>query len=271
MLLTLCLPAAIPAPASGESEHRRHAHLTPAGALITPPCRQPYPTLPWFGGGVPGYLPPSFVTVGPDGPLVLTPGNFVDDRPNRPAVLFDNGPLGGPMPVELARDPEPAPRARRLDPRKAQQFVTIGDRLFRAGNLPRASERYLQAMRTDPSAAAPRIRLAQVALVRGKFDEAAAQIRDAIAGQPQWLVNAPDIQSLYREPGDFTRQIAKLESHILLEPNDRDAWLVLGAELYLSGQTRRAADVFLRLTDRQPDPALSAFLDASRPVETIEK
>jgi hypothetical protein len=50
-----------------------------------------------------------------------------------------------------------------------------------------------------------------------------------------------------------------------VHPDDRDAWLVLGAEWYLSGRTARAADVFLRLYDpkRKPDIALSAFLHAT--------
>ena len=58
---------------------------------------------------------------------------------------------------------------------------------------------------------------------------------------------------------------------MLAEPGDRDAWLVLGAELFLSGQTHRAADIFLRLTDRKPDPALAAFLDAATPATAPER
>jgi hypothetical protein len=50
-----------------------------------------------------------------------------------------------------------------------------------------------------------------------------------------------------------------------VHPEDRDAWLVLGAEWYLSGRSARAADVFQRLNDptRRPDIALSAFLEAT--------
>src|SRR4029077_19698452 len=103
----------------------------------------------------------------------------------------------------------------------------------------------------------------QVALVRGQFAESAQQIRAALTADPHWLSNAPDIQTIYAEPADFNRQISRLESRVLVEPSDRDAWLVLGAELYLSGQTRRAPDILVRLSDRKPDPALAAFLDAS--------
>jgi cytochrome c-type biogenesis protein CcmH/NrfG len=187
-----------------------------------------------------------------------------------PVGVMDGGPLGGPMPPPaFVRAPAVAHQAnaQRIDGPKSEQLVTIGDRLFRAKNLKRAEERYGQALRADPGAAAPRVRLAQVALVRERYGEAAERFREAVAAEPGWLARAPDIQAVYGEPTEFNHQIARLESHLLLEPGDRDAWLVLGAQLYLSGQTRRAGDVFLRLTDRQPDPALAAFLDATRPPE----
>jgi cytochrome c-type biogenesis protein CcmH/NrfG len=145
-------------------------------------------------------------------------------------------------------------------------MVVVGDRLFRTGNTKKAEERYLQAARLDPSAAIPLVRLAQIALVREQYGDAARRIRDAEQAQPGWILTAPDIQALYGEPSDFARHLARLESHLQVHPEDRDAWMVLGAELYLSGRTARAADVFLRLSDprRQPDIALSAFLQATK-------
>jgi Tfp pilus assembly protein PilF len=162
--------------------------------------------------------------------------------------------------------PAPAEPAKRLDTTKAAgQLITIGDRLFRSGNLHRAAERYEQALATDPDSAAPRVRLAQVALVRGQYAEAANRFREAQATEPGWLLHAPDIQAIYGEPADFAAPIAKLETHLQVNPNDRDAWLVLGAQWYLSGRTRQASDVFQRLSDRAPDPTLTAFLDATVP------
>ncbi len=94
---------------------------------------------------------------------------------------------------------------------------------------------------------------------------AADHFREAVDVEPDWVSKAHDIQSIFGEPAEFRKHLAKLESHLLQEPNDRDGWLVLGAELYLSGQTRRASDIFTRLTDRKPDATLSAFLDATKP------
>jgi cytochrome c-type biogenesis protein CcmH/NrfG len=79
------------------------------------------------------------------------------------------------------------------------------------------------------------------------------------------LLNVPDIQSVFAEPADFAKQLARLESHLQANPNDRDAWFVLGAEWYLSGRSKLASDVFQRLNDRKPDEALATFMDASKP------
>jgi cytochrome c-type biogenesis protein CcmH/NrfG len=166
------------------------------------------------------------------------------------------------MPAPPAADPA---KARRPDASRSSQLATIGDRLFRAGNIHRAAERYAQALSADPSRAAPRVRLAQIAIIRGQYAEAANQYREALLAEPGWLLKAPDIQALYGEPAEFARQIAKLETHVQAEPNDRDAWFALGAQLFLSGKTRRAADIFLRLSDRKADAALTAFLDAATP------
>ncbi len=205
----------------------------------------------WFG-------PPYFMTLGPNGPVFMTPAGGMGMP-----VFVDGGALGGGMPP--MNRIQNAPKARQPNPMRSDQLVTIGDRLFRAGNLKRAADRFEQAFREAPDRAAPRVHLAQVELTRGNYSGAAALLRSAIAAEPGWLPNAPDIQAIYGEPVEFARQIARLESRVLVEPGDRDAWLVLGAQLFLSGRTRRAGDIFLRLSDRQGDPALAAFLAAARP------
>jgi hypothetical protein len=267
-VLTACASAVSPARAGAAAGGGHHGHHGGAG---------------WVGGGSIGIgfgggFGFGFGAVGIPVPWPV----FV---PVFTPVVVERGVLGGPMPQAdplapplvpnlaprapaLGRAPAPIPapgpaRVRRGDGAKARQLVTIGDRLFRAGNLRKAAERYEQARRADPDAALPRVHLAQVALVRGQFAEAAALLREAVDAEPGWVTNARDIQSVYAEPDDFARQIRRLESRVTSEPADRDAWFVLGVELYLSGQTRRAADVFVRLTDRKPDSALASFLAAT--------
>jgi cytochrome c-type biogenesis protein CcmH/NrfG len=179
-------------------------------------------------------------------------------------------PLAGPVPpprlMGIPAPPVADPaQARRPDQSRSSQLATIGDRLYRAGNIHRAAERYAQALSADPTRAAPRVRLAQIAIVRGQYAVAANHYREALIAEPGWLLNAPDIQALYGEPTEFARQVAKLETHVQADPNDRDAWFTLGAQLFLSGKPRQASDIFVRLSDRKTDASLTAFLDAATP------
>jgi hypothetical protein len=227
-------------------------------------------------GGFPGFLVmPFYAPFGPGGfgyypglGMGPSPFGFSPFAPMRPWPPGGSGPLLPPPPPNLVGNPpqEPAKPARAPgDAKRSAQLMTIGDRLFRAGNLKKAEERYLQAIRASADLAAPYVRLAQIAIVRGNYQVAANRLREAETAQPGWLETATDIQSIYGEPADFAKQISRLETHVQIHPDDRDAWLILGAEWFLSGRTARAADVFLRLDDprRKADIALAAFLDAS--------
>jgi len=196
-------------------------------------------------------------------------GFVVPPAPMLPPPVPLRGPLLPAPPRQLVEGPpannaQPAPNLRN-DPVRAGQLMTLGDRLFRAGNLKKAEERYQQAVRAVADQAGPYLRLAQIALTRGNYTAAANRLRDAETAQPGWILTAPDVQTIYGEPAEFARQIARLESHVQAHPDDRDAWLVLGAQWFLTGRTAKAADVFQRLNDphRKPDIALAAFLDAS--------
>ncbi len=245
----------------------------------------------YAGYGVAGFgygLPPIFVGGGYYSSYnpALMPWAFNGFGPG-------SGMMSPPMPVRGPRvlaPPQPGaawpngngnvvkPTATRNDPARAAQLLKFGDRLFRAGNLKKAEERYLQALHVASNQAAPHFRLAQIALTRGHYAAAANRLRDAETAEPGWVLTAPDVQSLYGEPTEFAQQVARLESYVQAHPDDRDAWLVLGAQWLLSGRTGRAADVFLRLDDphRKRDVALSAFIIASnhmkpKPSETAER
>jgi tetratricopeptide (TPR) repeat protein len=189
-----------------------------------------------------------------------------------PVVPYQFAPGGGglslplPPPGLVAQGPAPAPVRRRPNPSRAKELVEIGDRSFRGGNIKRAEEKYHLAAKSDPSAFAPHVHLAQVSLARGDYAAAADHLRDAVtvSVDGSWLLNTPDIQAIFAEPADFAKQLARLESHLQANPTDRDAWFVLGAECYLSGRSKQASDVFQRLSDRRPDEALAAFMDASK-------
>jgi tetratricopeptide (TPR) repeat protein len=261
--LILVAPALAPGPHMG-SHHGSLGSLH--GGAHPGVGNMPTATVPAAVGAIPllgnYWLPYYYMTIGPFGPVTTLPPVWAIG----PGAFAPPFGIAGPAPPRVLVEP-PAGEAkavRKTDPARAEQLQTFGDRMFRVGNTRRAADRYEQALRADPGAASVRVRLAQVALVRGRYAEAAGQYRDALVAEPGWLARAGDIQSIYAEPADFARQLARLESHLQSDPNDRDAWFVLGAQLFLSGRPKKAADIFLRLTDRR-DPTLEAFLDAASP------
>ena len=105
---------------------------------------------PFFGGfavGIP-FGPPVFL---------IGPGMFLAPMP----VAMPNGPLMPLPPPGMLQPPldinARGGRVKNADPGRAAQLLVIGDRLLRAGNLKKAEERYLQAMRAAPDLAAPRV------------------------------------------------------------------------------------------------------------------
>jgi len=195
-------------------------------------------------------------------------GRVIVPRPY-PPLLTSPGPRIAPPPPGLIRPasaPKRVARVSKADAERAETLVTFGERLFRTGNLKRAEERLEQAIQLNPYVAAPRVRLMQIAIVREQYPVAASLLREAETAEPGWITTARDVESLYSDPAEFARHLAKLEAHLHQHPEDRDAWLVLGAEWFLSRRESKAADVFLRLDEprRKPDIALAAFLDAAR-------
>ena len=215
-----------------------------------------------YGGWYGGYAP--MLAIGPGG--FMPPIGWMG-----PSLMAGRGPLLPPPPPGLMENDRQTigPISRPADPVRADRLTTLGDRLFRAGNFKKAEERYLQAIRMAPDQAKPRFRLAQIAMMRGQYDSGGRADSRGGDRAARLDLNAPDIQALYAEPADFANNVARLETHLQANPNDRDAWLVLGAEWFLSGRTTKAADVFKRLNDpnRKPDIALAAFLEASNQAE----
>ena len=112
------------------------------------------------------------LTMGPGG--FLPPVGWMGPFPNQ-------GPLLAPPPPGLIGPGRARNRVvtKPGDPGRSAQLTTLGDRLFRAGNLKRAEERYLQAIRVARDQATPRVRLSQVAMVRGQYTVAADRLREA--------------------------------------------------------------------------------------------
>ncbi len=191
-----------------------------------------------------------------------------------PVIFFVPAPpviylVPSPMRMDLPQDPpvevpRKTPRALPDDRVRAGRYLKLGDNLFRAGNLNAAVERFKQAEQAARRSPLPLLRLAQVAFLKNEYSNAANRLREAITVEGGWLPTTPNIVALYGEPATFHDGMSRLESYLQANPTDRDAWLVLGVQFYLNGQTQKAGDIFLRLSDRKNDPVLTALLQVTQ-------
>lgn len=242
----------------------------------------------FFGGGwSPFFFPAPFMpaaVVG--GPFMGGPGF----APMGPQPMFMGSPFASPI---LPLPPAPqfqrgflpgrdfwwgrpaAPPAKPTVTASAKAFsadyLARGDRFFRAKDYRRARDRFARSARFDPNSADPLVHEAQIDILQGHYEDAAERIRQALSNDGNWVFNAPDIRAMYLEPGDFDKRIADLEAHVQANPEDRDAWFALGFEKYLSGKSRQASDIFMRLTDRRGDATLFLMLQASTPREQARR
>lgn len=115
-------------------------------------------------GGYPGFYAIPYFAVGPFGMYGYYPGIWTGGFGNAPfgSMLPAPMPMRGPViaspPPRLGgQRPQGANKPARApsDPARANQSITVGDRLFRAGNLKKAEERYQQALRGSRSRRPP--------------------------------------------------------------------------------------------------------------------
>ena len=85
--------------------------------------------------------------------------------------------------------------------------MTMGDRLFRAANLKKSEERYHRRSGRPPIWLPREFAWHRSRWRRGNYIDAANRLRDAETAEPGWIVTAPDLQSLYGEPSEFSRTI----------------------------------------------------------------
>lgn len=257
----------------------------------------PGPSVYWGGGGA-VYNPPIVTGFGPWGitawsPPAIVMSPFVAPVPARVAEPYGFG-LGvvdalpalpaAPTPPPNAADfganranaaearreaerraADAAPALREAERQRLEQryrdLLARGDRLFRAGMFPQATQRYREAFRANPESGDAPARLMQIELARGDYPEAFKWLNVAAAAGAAWLARAANVERAYGEPGDLDKILDGLEAHAQASPEDREVWTLLGAQYYLSGRVEKARDVFARLNDRKPDSTLQPFFE----------
>lgn len=147
---------------------------------------------------------------------------------------------------------------------RVQTYVTAGFRLFSAGHVASAAERFETATESASDDATPWFLLAHAKFGLGNYGAAADALKRGLAIDPDWLQLDLDLRDLYEEEADHTEQLGRLARHLQDQPLDRDGLLVLGFELAMTQRADKARPVLqqvarLEADDRHLEPFFDLF------------
>jgi hypothetical protein len=152
-------------------------------------------------------------------------------------------------------------RAEKTKQARSQQQMEAGVRLFRAGRFSAAAERFQSAAEASAEAT-PYFLLAHARFASRRYAEAVQSLKRGIEINPDWLMLDFDARALYADPELIVTQLAHLAIEVEANPLDRDRLLLLGFELFVTGQTDRARPILeqvARLSNN--DAHVKPFLD----------
>ena len=164
------------------------------------------------------------------------------------------------VPGNLDRSIDLLTRATARDPRFARAFASAGGAFWTRYSLtqdPRwaekAREMALEALRLDPDEVEVRCTLAQIYMGTGKLDQAAEEIRRAIADSPSSDLPHLLFSQYLQVTGQPDQAIAEIQKAIAIRPNFWSHVQDLGLAYYTAGRYDEAAAAFQRVTELQPD------------------
>jgi len=113
---------------------------------------------------------------------------------------------------------------------------------FAAGNYRMASSNYQEAVELAADDGSVLFMLAQSQFAMKKFFDAAKSLRLAVRVNPS-LVDF-DVLAFYKNADDFRSQLTALADELRINPLNREAMLLFGHMLFISGQKASARTIF---------------------------
>lgn len=152
-----------------------------------------------------------------------------------------------------------------IESAEVRALVGLGLEAFREGLLEEAEEALRDAddrlpailgkdlETTDKNARLGSMLLAQTFLAGGRYAEAGAAARRSIELVPDWGDEEFHLRDLCKTGEDYDSSLRKLDEHVGKNPNDLDARLLLGYQLYFSPQREKSKAVFESLLEKKKD------------------
>jgi tetratricopeptide (TPR) repeat protein len=148
--------------------------------------------------------------------------------------------------------------------KRSAAAAKTGARQFAAGNYRNAASNYQEAVSLVADDATVQLMLAQSQFAMKRFFDAAQTLRTAIRLNPQ-LVGF-DVLTFYKDAADFRDQLTALADELRVNPLNKDAMLLFGHMLYVSGRRAEAKTILLESAKLGVDAAiLRPYLDSFVP------
>jgi Flp pilus assembly protein TadD len=134
------------------------------------------------------------------------------------------------------------------DPKSVPGLTGLGNTLYAVGDFTRAGVYYQRAGSFDPTATAPLIGIARVAVHQRRFDDAISTYRDVLARTPDDPMASAGLGAALDLKGDHAGAQAVLRQALKANPGDPLLSVNLGLSLVLGGDPREGANVLLDVT-----------------------
>jgi len=154
---------------------------------------------------------------------------------------------------------------------EVRALVSLGLDCFREGLLEEAEEALREAEdrlpailgkdleTTDKNARLGPMLLAQTYLASGRYTEAGLAARRSVELVPDWGEEDLDLRTLHKSGEGYDSFLRKLEEHVGKNPDDLDARLLLGYQLFFSPKREKSKAVFESILDKRKDDKGAAY------------
>lgn len=128
----------------------------------------------------------------------------------------------------------------------AEELYLMGYKSYKARDYKNAEVCYFQAISLDANHLRARYWLAKTYIKQGKWDKAAAQLKEAIKIDPNMLVARVKLGEIYKNTGKGEEAALEWSKVLVLDPENRDASALLGlkkGEIAIAAKLPEATDV----------------------------
>jgi hypothetical protein len=219
-----------------------------------------------------------YLSTGPSGPMPLQYYAALADRlrslPPEAGGVCVQPETSSPGPTEHA----PQAGARRAGgnfgsrlsamlggPREVQLAFALGEAKLQEGRFPDAAAAFRRAVAAAPGAAAPRVALALALLGDGQYDAAAKELRAGLSLVSDWPAIRLDAAAVFGGVGAYQALETRLLTVARGDAANSDLQLLLGFQYFATGRGAEAAKLLQPAAAANPeDVAIRGLLEAAQ-------